>query len=65
MTRFINQVAQVVRENQTRALPCGDYQYQDKPYQSAELLSAEAQFYARIKREYGSIEAYNQRKREI
>jgi hypothetical protein len=65
MSRFINQVAQVVRNTQAGTLPAGGYQYQDRPYQSAELLSAEAQFYARIMREYGSIEAYNQRKREI
>lgn len=65
MTYFTNQVAQVVRNTQSGTLPAGGYQYQDRPQQSAELLSAEAQFYARIIKEYGSIDAYNQRKQEV
>jgi hypothetical protein len=61
MTYFQNQVAQVVRNTQSSALPCGDYQYRDTPYIDPDIRALEAQFYARIIKEYGSIEAYNQR----
>ncbi len=61
MTRFTNQVAQVVRNTQSGTLPAGGYQYQDRPSIDPDIRALERQFYARIIREYGSIDAYNQR----
>ena len=55
--------AQAAREARINGLPCGGYQYQDAPYVDPNLRAAEAAFYRRIIAEYGSIDAYNQRKR--
>ena len=65
MTYFTNQVARIVRNTQSGTLPAGGYQYQDQPYSDPSIRELERQFYARIIKEYGSIDAYNQRKREI
>ncbi len=61
MTYFTNQVAQIVRNTQSGTLPAGGYQYIDTPQSTIDIRVLEAQFYARIIREYGSIDAYNQR----
>lgn len=53
--------AQAAREARSIALPCGGYQYIDKPPIDPDLRAAEAAFYRRIIAEYGSIDAYNQR----
>lgn len=56
MTYFTRQVAQVVRSTQSSSLPCGEYQYNDKP---AKMDVSEAQWLNSIIKKYGSIEAYN------
>lgn len=63
MTNIQRYTAQIVREAQSTPLPCGGYQYSDKPQTTLSIGELEAQFYARIIKEYGSIDAYNQRKR--
>lgn len=63
MTYFTRQVAQVVRNTQSSSLPCGGYEPRDVPQTTPSIRELEAQFYARIIKEYGSIDAYNQRKR--
>lgn len=57
MTSYIQQyTAQVVRSTQSSSLPCGGYQYNDKP---AKMDVSEAQWLNSIIKKYGSIEAYN------
>lgn len=59
MTYFTKQVAQVVRNTQSSSLPCGGYQYNDKP---AKMDVSEAQWLNSIIKKYGSIEAYNKQR---
>lgn len=63
MLSIQQKAAQAARENRVNGLPCGEYQYRDVPYIDPNLRAAEAAFYKRIIAEYGSIDAYNQRKR--
>ena len=59
MTKIQQLAAQAARENRYNGLPCGNYEPADIPASTLSMRALEAQFNARIIKEYGSIEAYN------
>lgn len=62
MITIQQRAAQAARENRINGLPCGGYVERDTVWVDPALRAAENAFYRRIIAEYGSIDAYNQRK---